>query len=240
MTRIHTAASGSSAPQGRIETLVLDMAGTTVVDDGLVEEAFARAWDRRAVTDGIERREEALAWVRSTMGQSKIEVFRRLLPEDDAQALNVAFEAAYDELVAEGRSEPIPGAENAIRALQAQGRSIVLTTGFSRPTAEAIVASLGWETLADLVLTPADAGRGRPYPDLNLVALIRTQAPSVDAIAVVGDTASDVASGLAAGAGLVVGVLTGMLAREEFEAAGAHQVLASVADLPDLLDRLGR
>ncbi len=90
------------------------------------------------------------------------------------------------------------------------------------------------------MLTPADAGRGRPYPDLNLVALIRTQAPSVDAIAVVGDTASDVASGLAAGAGLVVGVLTGMLAREEFEAAGAHQVLASVADLPDLLDRLGR
>ncbi|MBO9578479.1 MAG: HAD family hydrolase [Microbacteriaceae bacterium] len=227
----------------RIETVVLDMAGTTVVDDGLVEEAFARAWDRERGEamglDGVDR-EGALQWVRDTMGQSKIEVFRRLLPEDDAQALNRAFEAAYDELVGEGRSIAIEGAEAAIRALRAQGRKVVLTTGFARPTADAIVASLGWIGLPDLVLTPADAGRGRPLPDLNLMALIRTQASSVHAIAVVGDTATDIGSGLAAGAGLVVGVLTGATPREAFETAGAHQVLGSVAELPELLERLGR
>jgi len=228
----------------RIHTVVLDMAGTTVVDEGLVEEAFARAWDRgpyleRAI-DPATTRESAIQHVRDTMGQSKIEVFRALVPEEDAQALNAAFEAAYDELVAEGRSLGIAGAEQAIRDLRAQGRKVVLTTGFARRTADGIVASLGWEGLPDLVLTPADAGRGRPHPDLNLTALIRTGAPSVEAIAVVGDTASDVASGLTAGAGLVAGVLTGMLSREELEAAGAHQVLASVAELPDLLERLGR
>jgi len=227
----------------RIETVVLDMAGTTVVDDGMVEGAFARAWDRRHPADGAaetERRDAAIQWVRDTMGQSKIEVFRHLLPEDEAQALNAGFEAAFDELVAEGGAAAIPGADAAICALAAQGRSVVLTTGFGRPTADAIVASLGWEGLADLVLTPADAGRGRPFPDLNLAALVRTGASSVEAIAVVGDTVSDARSGVAAGAGLIVGVLTGSVSRETLLEAGAHQVLASVVELPDLLARLGR
>jgi len=232
---------GSGAAKARIETVVMDMAGTTVVDGGIVEEAFTRAWDRLQSAQGPRRREEAIAWVRQTMGQSKIAVFRHLLPEESAaQALNAAFEAAYDELVAEGRSAAIPGAADVIRALRADGRRVVLTTGFARPTAEAIIASLGWEDLPDLVLTPSDAGRGRPAPDLNLVALIRTEASGVDAIAVVGDTESDARSGVAAGAGLVVGVLTGDRDREALLAAGADEVIDSVAALPALLERLGR
>ena len=223
----------------RIETVVLDLAGTTVVDDGLVEEAFARAWDRVRGADDP-RRADAVAWVRATMGQSKIEVFRHLDDEEGAQEINAAFETAYDELVAEGRNAPIPGAEDAIGALRAQGRRVVLTTGFGRATAEAIVAALGWTELADLVLTPADAGRGRPAPDLNLTAAIRTAASGVAALAVVGDTEADARSGVAAGAGLVVGVLTGSRTESDLRAAGAHEVLASVAELPALLERLDR
>jgi len=223
----------------RIETVVLDMAGTTVVDDGLVVDAFTRAWDRHE--DGTEaERSEAVRWVRETMGRSKIEVFRHLLPEDRAQSLNTEFEAAYDELVREGRSAAIPGAEQAIAALRGEGRRVVLTTGFARRTADAIVASLGWQDAVDLVLTPADAGRGRPLPDLNLLALLRTGASSVEAIAVVGDTPSDIGSGRAAGAGVVAGVLTGATTRAEFDAAGADVVLDSVAQLPALLRELGR
>lgn len=224
----------------RIETVVLDMAGTTVRDDGLVEEAFLRAWDRQRPGGPEPLRDEAVQWVRDTMGQSKIEVFRHLLPEDEARSLNTAFEAAYAELVAEGRSVAVDDAAETIAALRTDGRHVVLTTGFARPTADAIVASLGWEGAVDAVLTPADAGRGRPFPDLNLLALLRTGAGSVDAIAVVGDTVSDVRSGLAAGAGVVVGVLTGATTAEEFAAVGATAVLGSVAELPDLLRRLGR
>ncbi len=223
-----------------IETVVLDMAGTTVIDDGLVVEAFERAWDRQLSALGSEQREEAVVHVNATMGQSKIEVFRHLLPEDEAQELNRGFEAAFDELVAEGRAAEVPGAEAAIRKLREQGRHVVLTTGFARRTAEGIVASLGWEGLADCILTPADAGRGRPFPDLNLTALIRTGASSVDTLAVVGDTESDARSGVAAGAGLVIGVLTGARTREGLLAAGADEVLDSAAQLPLLLHRLGR
>lgn len=215
------------------ELVVLDMAGTTVVDDGLVEGAFERAWDRVIATE--EGRDSALAHVRATMGQSKIEVFRALADEGTAQALNAAFEDAFRELIDEGRCEPIGGAREAVESLRERGLKIAFTTGFARPTAEAILQSLGWSDLADVVLTPADAGRGRPAPDLNLTALIRTGTSSVSAMVCVGDTESDAAAGRAAGAGLTVGVLTGSRPEQALLAAGADLVLASIADLPAAL-----
>jgi len=215
------------------ELVVLDLAGTTVVDDGIVEGAFARAWDRVKRTD--EGRAAALRHVRDTMGQSKIDVFRALVDEDTARELNTAFERAYRELIDDGRCEAIPGAEDTIRALRERGLRIAFTTGFAPTTATAILTALGWSGLADVVLTPEDAGRGRPAPDLPLTALLRTRTSSVAAMVVVGDTESDAASGRAAGAGLVVGVLTGARSAETLTAAGADLVLDSVAELPAAL-----
>lgn len=212
------------------ELVVLDLAGTTVVDDGIVEGAFARAWDRVVGSD--QGRAAALQHVRDTMGQSKIAVFRHFADEDTAQQINQAFERAYRELIDDGKCEAIPGAEETIRALKARGLKIAFTTGFAPTTANAILKALGWKDLADVVLTPEDAGRGRPAPDLVLMSVIRTQTSSVAATIVVGDTESDAASGRAAGAGLVVGVLTGSRDAETLTAAGADLVLASVAELP--------
>ena len=217
----------------RFELVVLDLAGTTVADDGLVEAAFARAWDR--VLDTDEGRDGALAHVRATMGQSKIDVFRALVDERIAQELNVAFENAFRALIAEGRCEEIPGAREAIDALRDRGLKIAFTTGFARPTADAIIDSLGWRGLADVVLTPADAGRGRPAPDLALTAMRLTDVKNSAAVVCVGDTESDAASGRAAEAGLVVGVLTGSRDEATLREAGADVVLDSVADLPALL-----
>lgn len=217
----------------RYELVVLDLAGTTVVDDGIVEEAFARAWDRVVSTD--QGRKAALQHVRDTMGQSKIDVLRALVDEDTAQEIDSAFERAYRELIDDGRCEAMPGAEDAIRALRDRGLKIAFTTGFAPTTAKAIVTSLGWKGLADAVLTPEDAGRGRPAPDLPLSALLRTRASSVAAMVVVGDTESDAASGVAAGAGLVVGVLTGTRDEQALREAGAGLVLPSVVDLPAAL-----
>jgi phosphoglycolate phosphatase len=219
-----------------IELVVLDLAGTTVVDDGLVERAFLRAAEVAEIGDTLEDRDDALAYVRETMGQSKIEVFRALsVDEEQAQRGNAAFEAAYAEFVETDGVEAVPGAESVIRRLRASGLKIALTTGFSRTTQDAIIDILGWRELVDVILSPADAGRGRPYPDLPLTALLRTGASSVASMVVVGDTASDIASGLAAGAGLVVGVLTGAHDEATLNEAGADAVLESIAELPELL-----
>ncbi|WP_405976686.1 phosphonatase-like hydrolase [Streptomyces sp. NBC_00988] len=216
-----------------IRLVVLDMAGTTVADGGLVEEAFAAA----ARHLGAEP-DSMLDYVRATMGESKISVFRHLFGEESkAQDANKAFEAAYAELVDGGRVAALPGARETIESLKSQGRTVVLTTGFARTTQDAILAALGWQDLADLTLCPADAGgRGRPYPDMVLTAFLRTAvADDVRQLAVVGDTSYDMLSGVRAGAGLVAGVLTGAHDADALRAAGATQVLDGVGQLPGVL-----
>nr|WP_217702937.1 HAD family hydrolase [Microbacterium ihumii] len=221
-----------------IELVVLDMAGTTVRDDGVVEQAFQRAAARTGVADRMPW-PEALQYVRDTMGMSKIDVFTHLAAGDvaAATAATAAFEGAYAETIAEQGAEEIPGAADAIRALRDAGLSVVLTTGFAPVTRDALIDALGWGDLVDLALSPIDAGRGRPAPDLVLTALLRTGASSVQAVAVAGDTASDVETGRRAGAGFVAGVLSG--AHDRGALAGADVVLESVVDLPAVLAERG-
>ncbi|MFJ6697926.1 HAD family hydrolase [Streptomyces sp. NPDC091272] len=227
----------------RIGLVVLDMAGTTVADGGLVEQAFAAAAEQLGVSPGTADFDSKLDYVRATMGESKISVFRHLFGDEErAQQANAAFEKAYGEQVDGGRIAEVPGARATIEKLTAEGRTVVLTTGFARVTQDAILAALGWQDLVGLTLCPADAGgRGRPYPDMVLAAFLRTGAVAgVADVAVVGDTSYDMVSGVRAGAGLVAGVLTGAHGGDQLVAHGAGHVLASVAELPALLTELGR
>ncbi|MFI9645943.1 phosphonatase-like hydrolase [Streptomyces sp. NPDC052040] len=228
----------SGTPATGIRLVVLDMAGTTVADGGLVERAFAAAAAELGVRPGSADHAEKLAYVRATMGESKISVFRHLFGEEAlAQRANAAFEKAYGELVDGGHIAEIPGARAAVEEMRADGLTVVLTTGFARVTQDAILDALGWRDLVPLTLCPADAGgRGRPYPDMVLTAFLRTgAAEDVRQVAVVGDTSYDMLSGVRAGAGLVAGVLTGAHDAPALHQAGAHQVLGSVAGLPALL-----
>ncbi|MFH8575849.1 phosphonatase-like hydrolase [Streptomyces zaomyceticus] len=217
-----------------LDLVVLDMAGTTVADGGLVERAFTAAAERLGEDPAT-----MIDYVRATMGESKISVFRHLLGGDETRArqANTAFEDAYGELVTGGLIAPLPGAAEAIAELKEDGRTVVLTTGFARVTQDAILDALGWRDLVGLTLCPADAGgRGRPYPDMVLAALLRTGAvDDVRRIVVVGDTSYDMLSGVRAGAGTVAGVLTGAHDGAALRAHGATHVLASVAELPALI-----
>ena len=215
-----------------IELVVLDMAGTTVRDDGVVEQAFQRAAERTGVAERMPWA-DALQYVRDTMGMSKIDVFTHLAGGDvaAAAAATAAFEGAYSEIVAEQGVQEVAGAAEAIAQMRDAGLKVALTTGFAPVTRDALLDGLGWRDLVDLALSPVDAGRGRPAPDLVLTALLRAGASSVSAVAVAGDTSSDVQSGRRAGAGFVAGVLSGAHDRATLDSAGADAVLDDVTAL---------
>ncbi len=221
-----------------IRLVALDMAGTTVADRGAVEEAFQVALDTVGLTAG-DLVDEPAATIRRTMGQSKITVFTELLGGDRhrAEQANTAFEAAFDQSVDRGEVSAIPGAEKTFAALRDAGVRICLTTGFSPATRQRIVTALGWEDLVDLALSPGDAGRGRPWPDMILTAVLRLRIDDVAEVAVAGDTTSDLLAGTRAGASLVVGVLTGAHSRRELQKAPHTHLVDSVADLPALFLR---
>jgi phosphonatase-like hydrolase len=175
--------------------------------------------------------------VRSSMGQSKIEVFRRILGDDaSARKANEAFEDHYAAAVRRGAISAVPGAEDTITRLRDAGVQVCLATGFSPVTRDAIIDKLGWGGLIDLALSPADAGRGRPWPDLPLTALLRLRGGAVGELAVAGDTGSDIESGLRAGAAIVAGVLTGASSRADLEQAGAPIILDTIAGILPHID----
>jgi phosphoglycolate phosphatase len=217
-----------------IQLVCLDMAGTTVADDGLVLTAFQRALDDIGIREETER-ERMTGYVVETMGESKITVFRALLGDEDrAQRGNAAFEIAYGDLV--DAVKPLPGAIETFATLRELGIVVVLTTGFARSTQDAILTRLGWHDIVDATLCPGDVGgRGRPYPDMILTSVLRFGVPDVRAVAVAGDTTSDIAAGLAAGASIVAGVTTGAHDRDRLQRAGATHVLDGVADIVGLV-----
>jgi phosphoglycolate phosphatase len=213
-----------------ITVACLDMAGTTVRDDGAVLDAFSSALGTQNLPAAAYN--QAMTDVRSSMGQSKIEVFRRILGDEQAaQQANEAFEDKYAAAVRAGQVAAMPGATEVFKACRDAGIRICLATGFAATTRDVIISELGWGDLIDLALSPADAGRGRPWPDLPLTALLFLQGGAVSELAVVGDTASDIESGMRAGAGVVAGVLTGAGSRVDLEEAGARIILDTIADL---------
>ena len=236
--RIHRSGTDSSPGTGLhgppIELVCLDMAGTTVDDGSAVMESFGAAADVVGLTG--DERESAMRYVRETMGQSKIEVFRAILGDEDrAHTANHEFERAYDEVVAAGRLSAMPGTDDLFTWCHDNDLKVCLTTGFAPATRDAILGHLGWTDRVDLVLSPADAGRGRPYPDMILTAVIRLGIDHVRSVAVAGDTSNDLWAGDRSGASIVAGVLTGAHDREQLATAPHTHILDSVADLPALL-----
>ena len=85
-----------------VELICFDMAGTTVIDNGLVLEAFRRTIDDLGVSG--DEAVSAETYVIDTMGQSKIEVFTALFDER-AVAANEAFERNFVDVGAGARRQ---------------------------------------------------------------------------------------------------------------------------------------
>jgi phosphoglycolate phosphatase len=211
-----------------VELVCFDMAGTTMIDDGLVLEAFRRTVDGLGVVG--DQAALAEAHVVETMGQSKIEVFTALF-DDRAATANEMFERHFIEAAQELGVSEIPGAGSTVETLRAVGLKVALTTGFSPETREALIEMLGWSALFDVRVSPGESGRGRPAPDMLLWCALQTRVTAMSSLMVVGDTASDMQAGRRAGARYCVGVLSGTDGERRLVENGADTVVDTVVDL---------
>jgi len=219
-----------------VEMVAFDVAGTVLNDDGLVISAFKKAFEATQPDLWPTHGEQWTQYAIDTMGQSKIHVFTELLGDaEKAQAANVAFEESYLSEIAEIGAVPIEGAEDLFKYLRAKGIAVTLTTGFSRSTLDTLLNQLGWKDLIDLSVTPGEAGRGRPHPDMLNMAVEVLGITSSSHVIVCGDTAADMQSAISFGATQAIGVLTGAHNEQTLHDAGATSVINSVADLKSLI-----
>ena len=219
-----------------VEMVAFDVAGTVLNDDGLVIAAFKNAFEATQPDLWPTHGEQWTQYAIDTMGQSKIHVFTELLGDaEKAHTANVAFEESYVSEIAEVGAVAIAGAEDLFKYLRAKGVAIALTTGFSRSTLDTLLIELGWKDLIDISVTPGEAGRGRPHPDMLQKAATTLGITNPASVIVVGDTAADMQAAVSFGAGQAIGVLSGAHDEHRLHDAGATSVINSVADLKTLI-----
>ncbi|SEN20678.1 HAD family hydrolase [Nonomuraea pusilla] len=221
-----------------IKLACLDLAGTTVGDIAMVERAFAEAIATQGIVPGTGAYARAMVHVHRSRGCPKIDVFRGIFPDNEAQAqaANLTFERSYEGTLERAGLVPMPGVLEVLDKLRGSGVKLAVITGFSRSTLSRVLSVLGWHDRIDLAISPEDAGgRGRPWPDMVLHAVLRTGVEDVRQVAVAGDAESDMLCGRRAGASVVAGVMTGVHSRERLLKGGATHILDSIADLPSLI-----
>ena len=216
--------------------VAFDVAGTVLNDDGLVLAAFKNAFEATQPDLWPTHGNRWTQYAIDTMGKSKIDVFTELLGDSEkAHRANIAFEESYLSEISETGALPIAGAEELFKFLRSEGIAVVLTTGFSRSTLDTLIFELGWKDLIDLSVTPGEAGRGRPHPDMLQKATAALEISTPMQVIILGDTASDMQAGVAFGAGQIIGVLTGAHDVDTLHNAGATTVVNSVVDLKSLI-----
>ncbi|MER7503745.1 HAD family hydrolase [Nonomuraea pusilla] len=221
-----------------IKLACLDLAGTTVGDIAMVERAFAEAIATQGIVPGTGAYARAMVHVHRSRGCPKIDVFRGIFPDNEAQAqaANLTFERSYEGTLERAGLVPMPGVLEVLDKLRGSGVKLAVITGFSRSTLSRVLSVLGWHDRIDLAISPEDAGgRGRPWPDMVLHAVLRSGVEDVRQVAVAGDAESDMLCGRRAGASVVAGVMTGVHSRERLLKGGATHILDSIADLPSLI-----
>jgi HAD superfamily hydrolase (TIGR01549 family) len=131
--------------------------------------------------------------------------------------------------------EPFEGARELLAELASDGRTVVLASSAKSDEAEHYVDLLEARDRVTAWTTSADVDETKPEPDLVEVALEKA---GTDEAVMVGDSIYDVEAAKRAGIP-TVGVISGGYSESELRAAGAADVVESVADLRERPELLG-
>jgi phosphonatase-like hydrolase len=222
----------------RLVLVVLDMAGTTIAEGQQVYRVLAET----AIAYGASPSKADIArW----HGAAKHEALRALLtppggapPSADLLDTVVTdFRTRLTAAYAAAPPRPLPGVVDALAALRAADIRIALTTGFDRDIVDSLLRALGWagDSTVDAVVCGDDVAAGRPAPFMIFRAMEKLGVTDVARVLVAGDTPRDLQAGTNSGAAFVVGVLSGAGDAGELGRDRHTHLLASVADLPALL-----
>lgn len=222
-----------------IKMVVFDMAGTTVDEDNVVYKTLHKAITAAGNTVSLD---EVLLL---GAGKEKLQAIRDVLSSikhgaditSEAQLIFADFskmlKKAYDEL----EVKTFSGTEALFAYLGEKGVKVVLNTGYNRPTASKLLDKLNWQEGReyDLLVTADDVSRGRPHPDMILLAMEKLDINDPKTVVKIGDSAIDIEEGKAAGCGITLGVTTGAQTPEQLQVASPDYIVDSLTYLKELV-----
>lgn len=221
-----------------IRLVVFDMAGTTVDEHNVVYKTVQAAIRERGINVALD---EVLA---EGAGQEKKGAIRSVLRAKgvvDASLVNDIF-ARFQTLLDDAyRTQAIveqPNATAVFHALRQREIRVVLNTGYTRPTAEALVQKIGWQPAVDYdgLVTASDVAANRPNPDMIRLAMQQLGIADPRAVVKVGDSRIDIEEGKNAGCRLTIGITTGAQTAEQLRSAQPDYVINNLPDLLPIID----
>ena len=183
-----------------------------------------RSWQDVLAAEGVRISREQF---RATFGWRNSEILRLWLGED-AEGDRIARvgdgkEEAYRAFLRAEGIEPLPGAAEWVRALQAQGWRQAIASSAPRANIEVMVEALHFGSLLDGWLGAEDVSRGKPDPEVFLTGARRLGIPPERCI-VVEDAPAGIEGARRAGM-RCIGVGHG-------DVGAADLVVPTLADLP--------
>lgn len=222
-----------------IHLAVFDMAGTVVDEQNLVYKAVHKA----ILEVGFDLDLETVLLLGA--GKEKLQAIRDVLtgiagnPVEDDLALSIFqnFQTKLDAAYAIGGIAEQPGAGEIFQFLQQRGIRVALNTGYSRQVTNLLLDRLGWKNspFIDTVVCADDVSRGRPYPDMILLAMKNTGISDASTVFKIGDSQIDIEEGKNAGCGMTFGITTGAQTREQLLLAEPTAVLDTLDELKNYL-----
>lgn len=207
---------------------VFDLDGTLVDSLDSIVSAMTTAWRAHGLGDV---RPEA---VRRIIGLPLVEAIAELFPgggRADHVSLSERYKTAFGDLQRrpEHRDNLYPGAAAALDALEKEGVLLGIATSKSM---KGLVRSLERHGLRRRfsTLQTADAGPGKPSPEMLFRAMAETGVTSVDTV-MIGDTIFDMEMARNAGVA-AIGVGWGYHESHDLKSAGASVVVDSFDDVP--------
>ena len=131
-----------------------------------------------------------------------------------------------------------PGARAALDALDARGHPLAVVTSKSETMTRRTLSAIGLADAVRVVVSADSTTRHKPHPEPVELALSRLGYSPGEAL-FVGDSPHDLHAGRAAGV-TTVAALWGFFDRETLDAAGADHAIASMSELPPLVDRVSQ
>lgn len=235
----------------KIALAVLDMAGTTVVDNGEIEDCFLEACQQTGLNVTREQ-------INSMMGWSKIAVFqtfwrRKLGAEhpDLEDKVEESYNAFRDLLEAHYESAelfPTEGALETMAWLRKNGVKVVLNTGFYREVTDIILEKLGWDegldenhvaigqSVIDMSITSDEVEKGRPHAYMIYKAMKQFGITDPKKVLKVGDTPVDLAEGKTAKCLFSLAVTNGSHTEAELSRLNNDGLLPTLGHLRGFLE----
>ncbi|HWU32919.1 MAG TPA: phosphonatase-like hydrolase [Marmoricola sp.] len=220
------------------ELAALDMAGTTIDEDGIVyrtlEETVAEAIGHDIPAEVM------AAWKGTAKDEALVGILTDLDEDTSAPRIGTLYGEFSQLLKAAYRAtppKPIAGVPEAIAELRSRGVKVALQTGYDLEVASLILDAVDWEVGRDIdaLITSDVVPASRPAPYMIFRAMEALGVTDVRRVLAAGDTPNDLGAGWNAGVGFVVGVTTGAFSAEQLAAYQHTHILGSTAELPTLL-----